>query len=135
MAKPGPKSAAEQAAAALTIDAQQQRPEAPAFLSSNQQRLWAAIVADIPGDWFVTRAQHVMLIQLVRHLDEADKIAATLDAEGFDDLDRRSKLQVQQRAESSAILALMRSMRLTNQATQSEKRKPNVPQGTPPWVT
>jgi hypothetical protein len=132
MAKPGPKSAAEQA---ITIDVQQVRPDAPEFLTANQKRLWAAIVADIPADWFVTRAQYVMLIQLTRHIDEADKIAATLEAEGFDDLDRRSKLQTQQRAESSAILALMRSMRLTNQSTQSEKRKPTVPSGKPPWQT
>lgn len=136
MAKPGPKSAAELEAAAtpsaLMIDARQQRPAAPEFLSDNQQRLWAAIVADIPADWFVTRAQHLMLIQLVRHIDEADKIAAALEIEGFDNLDRRGKLQVQQRSESSAILALMRSMRLTNQATQSEKRKPAVPSTT--WM-
>jgi hypothetical protein len=126
-------STQDTAAAAVTIDARSELPQAPALLSDNQKRLWDAIIGDIPAQWFANRAQHVMLIQLVRHMDEADRIAAAIDAEGFDNLDRRSKLQVQQRAESSAILALMRSMRLTNQATQSEKRKPNVPQGRKPW--
>jgi len=103
------------------------RPEPPDFLTAEQAAIWRRVVADIPPDWFASPVQLTMVTQLVRHIALADKAAAAVEAAtSADSVEGWAKVQ---RAETAAILSLMRSMRLTQQSTVSKAKKLSAPRG------
>ena len=94
------------------------RPDAPYNLTDAEADEWRAIVASMPAGHFA-RTQYPMLVQLCRHKVAADRVAQLIEA-----VCRKKKfnssellaLQAAQSAESSAIMRLSRSMRLTQQS-------------------
>lgn len=98
-----------------------QRPEPPADLTEDQADEWRAIAARMPADWF-PRETHGALAQYCRHVVRARFLAKEIerfkpewlsDPDGMKRLEALSKMADR---ESRTILALARSMRLTQQA-------------------
>ena len=105
------------------------RPEPLSELSDEQAVEWRAIVNRMPADWF-PRETWSMLVQLCRHIVRArrlDQLLAAHEAAESVDIDEYDKLLKMQERESRAIMALSRSMRLTQQATYDPERRKSKP--------
>jgi hypothetical protein len=111
------------------------RPDAPYDLTDEQSEEWWAVVNRLPADWF-PRETHGVLAQYCRHVVAARRVAQLVDAEergeGELDLSRYDQLLKMQEREGRALSSLATRLRITQQATLSEKaRKPT--QGKKPW--
>lgn len=111
------------------------RPDAPYDLTDEQAEEWWAVVNRLPADWF-PRETHGVLAQYCRHVVAARRVAQLVDAEerseGELDLGRYDQLLKMQEREGRALSSLATRLRITQQATLSEKaRKPT--QGKKPW--
>jgi hypothetical protein len=110
-----------------------QRPVAPKSLTKEQVKVWRAVVATKPADWF-TADSHPLLIGYCRAVVMADQLSAEVeavaalirlpaaDASG-DEIKSyatafglRKELLKQRSAEVDKITSLARSMRLTQQS-------------------
>jgi chaperone required for assembly of F1-ATPase len=104
-----------------------QRPDAPYTLTDAEADEWRAIVASMPPEHFA-RIHYPMLTQLCRHKVASDRVAQLTEAVCRQKkLDRAelASLQTMQAVESSAIIRLCRSMRLTHQSLyRAESVKP-----------
>jgi hypothetical protein len=91
-------------------------PKPPADLTDPQQEVWRDLTESMPPDWF-PKCTHALLAQLCRHICEAKFIAGKLKkgAPNKTLADYDKWLSMQDR-ETKAILALSRSLRLTNQS-------------------
>jgi hypothetical protein len=128
----GRVSAASLEVATPTAD-RVQRPDAPYDLTDEQTEEWWAVVNRLPADWF-PRETHGVLAQYCRHVVAARRVAQLIAAEeaGEFDLDRYDQLLRMQEREGRALSSLATRLRITQQATISEKaRKPM--QGKKPW--
>ena len=120
----------------VQIDAVQriQRPNAPGDLTDEQADEWDAVVGRLPADWF-QRETHGLLAQYCRHVVAARRVAqlvAATEAEADLDLARYDALLKMQEREGRALSSLATRLRITQQATMSEKaRKPS--QVKKPW--
>lgn len=114
-----------------------QRPDAPYDLTDEQTDEWRAVVASLPADWF-ERGNYALLAQYCRHVVAARRIAQLIEqcASGeklvIGDL---CELLKRQEAESRAINALLRSMRLTQQSIMRAETAKRTPQVKKPWQT
>lgn len=109
------------------------RPDAPYDLTDEQAEEWWAVVNRLPADWF-PRETHGVLSQYCRHVVAARRVAQLVAAEeaGEFDLARYDQLLKMQEREGRALSSLATRLRITQQATLSEKaRKPT--QGKKPW--
>ena len=109
------------------------RPDAPYDLTDEQSEEWWAVVNRLPADWF-PRETHGVLSQYCRHVVAARRVAQLVAAEeaGEFDLGRYDQLLKMQEREGRALSSLATRLRITQQATLSEKaRKPA--QGKKPW--
>ena len=88
----------------VVIEPEYIRPDPPGELTSEQASEWRAIVGRMPADWF-TRETHGLLIQYLNHWSDED----IKDREYLVLLKARD-------TESRAMMALARSLRLTNQS-------------------
>lgn len=139
MAARGQKSAASLAVASPTSLSTRLAP--PPTLTAAQKSIWVSIVNAMPADWFGD--EHLpMLVQLCRHKITADLIAQQQEA--FDPdwlttdegLKRFDKLTVCAERETRAIVALERSMRLTQQSLiRADKVVKPQGKGLKPWQT
>lgn len=116
----------------------QERPEPPVDLTAEQRIEWILVVNACPAEWFHPET-HGLLAQYCKHMVAAKKISQVIqDFEKEDELDIAGyeKLLKMQERESRAILALARSMRLSQQATyHPEKTKGNRTGGVKsPWA-
>ena len=137
MAKRGKKSAASLAVVQVLPG---QRPEPPAELTEAQASVWRAVVQTKPADWF-TDDTFPLLAAYCRHVVAARALSEAVDR--FDmslladeeHIKHYDKLLAMRERETRAVLALARSMRLTQQsrydakrastaATQTQARKP-----------
>ena len=95
-----------------------QRPDAPYDLADEEADEWRAIVNTMPADHFM-RGNFPLLAQLCRHVVASRRVAQLIklvcEAKPFCHRDYANLLTVQS-AESSAIMRLSRSMRLTQQS-------------------
>jgi hypothetical protein len=117
-----------------------QRPDAPYDLTDEQAEEWWAVVNRLPADWF-PRETHGVLSQYCRHVVAARRVAqliraaeAEVDADGSAvlDLPKYDQLLKMQEREGRALSSLATRLRITQQATLSEKaRKPS--QEKRPW--
>lgn len=117
-----------------------QRPDAPYDLTDEQSEEWWAVVNRLPADWF-PRETHGVLAQYCRHVVAARRVAqlvrsaeSEVDADGAAvlDLNRYDQLLKMQEREGRALSSLATRLRITQQATLSEKaRKPS--QAKRPW--
>jgi hypothetical protein len=110
-----------------------QRPVAPKSLTKEQVKVWRAVVATKPADWF-TADSHPLLIGYCRAVVMADQLSAEVEAVAAlmrfpDDMAdaeeikaytglfaMRKELLKQRSAEVDKITSLARSMRLTQQS-------------------
>ena len=95
-----------------------QRPDAPSTLTDAEADEWRAIVASMPPEHFA-RIHYPMLTQLCRHVVASRRIAQLIEAVCKQKKLNRAELAsllALQAAESSAIIRLCRSMRLTQQS-------------------
>lgn len=117
-----------------------QRPDAPYDLTDEQSEEWWAVVNRLPADWF-PRETHGVLAQYCRHVVAARRVAQLVRAaesevdEGGQavlDLNRYDQLLKMQEREGRALSSLATRLRITQQATMSEKaKKPS--QAKRPW--
>jgi len=111
-----------------------QRPDAPYDFTDEQTEEWWAIVNHLPADWF-PRETHGTLADYCRHVVKSRKIAqiiAAAESENPLDIDKLDKLYKMAERESRAASSLATRMRLTQQATMSEKAKKPM-QAKKPW--
>ena len=113
----------------------------PADLSLEEAQVWASVVATKPSDWF-DAGSVPMLSQYCRAVVQSELIAGLVESTGKammtdpDELLRYKELRKIQGSLSSEMLALARSMRLTQQSRYNAKnsdtasRKAN---GAKPW--
>ena len=111
-----------------------QRPDAPYDLTDEQSEEWWAVVNRLPADWF-PRETHGLLADYCRHVVKSRRVAqlvATTEAEDQLDIDKLDKLYKMAERESRAASSLATRLRITLQATVSEKaKKPMVSKK--PW--
>jgi hypothetical protein len=97
-----------------------QRADAPYDLTDVESDEWRAIVASMPPEHFA-RIHYPMLSQLCRHVVASRRIAQLIEQcakqKKLNRLEFASLLAMQA-VESSAIIRLCRSMRLTQQSTK-----------------
>jgi len=111
------------------------RPDAPYDLTDEQSEEWWAVVNRLPADWF-PRETHGVLAQYCRHVVAARRVAQLVASEESGDLDleRYDQLLRMQEREGRALSSLATRLRITQQATMSEKaRKPSTVKK--PWQT
>lgn len=112
-----------------------ERPDAPYDLTDEQSEEWWAVVNRLPADWF-PRETHGVLSQYCRHVVAARRVAQLVrDAENDGtalDLDRYDQLLKMQEREGRALSSLATRLRITQQATMSEKAKKPM-QVKKPW--
>lgn len=119
MATRGRKSAASKEVSAAHLPGQ--RPAPPRDLTKFQSDEWRAVVARMPADWF-TRETHGLLVQYVRHVENAAKLATAIDAFPAshllteDGAERFDKLTKMAEREGRAMSSLATRMRLTQQS-------------------
>jgi len=92
-----------------------QRPDAPYTLTDAESDEWRAIVSSMPPEHFA-RTHYPMLTQLCRHIVASRRVAQLIEAVCKQKKLNRAELAsllALQAAESSAIIRLCRSMRLT----------------------
>jgi hypothetical protein len=97
----------------------------PADLSAVEAEMWQTVVNTKPADWF-TADTLPLLRSYVRHCYQANKIDAEMDKViGMDFTgsvaEKFEKLQKMRERESAKIMALARSMRLTQQSQLEAK--------------
>jgi len=114
-----------------------QRPDAPYTLTDAEADEWRAIVASMPPEHFA-RIHYPMLTQLCRHKVQSDRVAQLIEAVCKQKKVCRAEyaaLLAMQAVETSAIIRLQRSMRLTHQALyRAESAKPRpVAMVKAPW--
>ena len=110
------------------------RPDAPYDLTDEQTEEWWAVVNRMPADWF-PRETHGMLAQYCRHVVAARRVAQLVaSAEKGEHLDvtEYDRLLKMQEREGRAISSLATRMRISQQATRSEKSKKPM-QVRKPW--
>lgn len=131
----GRKSAPDLAVILGTICSK--RPDPPEELNKEQAKEWKELVLALPQDWF-GRETHGLLGQYCRHVITArhvGKLIASLKKdgqEGFSIKEYDKLLQMRER-ESRAIMALSRSMRLSQQSTYSAMKGKGKSRGKPAW--
>jgi hypothetical protein len=107
------------------LAAMPQRPDAPYDLTDEEAEEWRAIVNTMAPDHFM-RGNYPILGQLCRHIVTARQIAQMIaiycKRKDFNFRDYAELLK-QQAAESSAIMRLSRSLRLTQQSIFDRKMK------------
>ncbi len=104
-----------------------QRPDAPYNLTDEESDEWRAIVNSMPAEHFA-RIHYPMLTQLCRHKVQSDRVAQLIESickQKKLDTEAYKNLCSMQAVESSAIIRLCRSMRLTHQSLyRAESVKP-----------
>jgi hypothetical protein len=94
------------------------RPDAPYTLTDAEADEWKAVVASMPPEHFA-RIHYSMLTQLCRHKVQSDRIGQLIEAvckqKKLNQVEYDHLLTMQAR-ETSSIIRLMRSMRLTQQS-------------------
>ena len=143
--KRGRKSAAEMAVVVRPLAARPPKP--PAELSEEERATWKAITATKPGDWFPPET-HGPLAQYCRHMVNARRVAEMIalfmaDKKPDGWIETYDRLLKMQERESRALLALARSMRLTQQSTMHPRtagrrsgcglQRPHEIGKRPPW--
>jgi len=119
MAPRGRKSAASKEVKSAQLPGQ--RPAPPDDLTEFQAEEWRAIVGRLPSDWF-SRETHGLLIQYVRHAENAAKLSTVLNAFPLEDIntedgaERFDKLTKMFEREGRAMSSLATRMRLTQQS-------------------
>ena len=113
------------------------RPEPPGHLTERHAKIWRQVAATKPADWF--RADTFPLLAAYCHhvaaaMEIDRKIEANRASADTDDMEQLFKMRER---ESRAIVALARSMRLTQQsqlkAETAYSRQKNEPASSPPW--
>lgn len=132
------KSKAELETPLVATPIEPRRPPPPPHLSADEAMTWSRIVGTKPADWFRPDT-HDLLVQFCRHVATANFIQQHLleaqeHAEGRSTWEDYLKLRER---ESRAMLALARSMRITQQARLDKKTAANqhdaTPEGRRPW--
>lgn len=111
------------------------RIKAPTHLPDSQRIALQGLIDSKPGDYFQA-CDLPLLVQLVRHLEAADRWAAETQALEADDLDGLKWLSMQADRESKAIVLLMRTLRLSPQARyrpDATSKHRAVSAGPKPW--
>jgi hypothetical protein len=99
------------------------RPEPPDDLTDEQSHEWRAIVNRLPADWF-PRETHGLLTQYCRHIVAARRLSDLIEhIERKDtiDLDEYDKALKMQEREGRAISSLATRMRISQQASFTDK--------------
>ena len=144
MGERGPKSAKDQATrtpATVSAISDHKPPEPPTHLGDAETETWREIVGALPHDWF-PRETHGILAAYCSHVKEADFISSLIEPHqqsALEDLDVKlyDKLLRMRSRETSMMIHLARTMRLTQQSTidpkaggrQKAKRGGSIP----PW--
>lgn len=123
MRQRGRKSAASLTVVSTSSLEVVKRPEPPEELTDEQAHEWRAIVNRLPAEWF-PRETHGILAQYCRHLVAARMVAQLVErvqeSETLD-LDEYDKVLKLQEREGRALSSLATRMRLTQQATYTDK--------------
>lgn len=134
----GPKSAASLEVQTAAPVERITRPDAPYDLTDEQSEEWWAVVNRLPADWF-PRETHGVLSQYCRHVVAARRVAQLVAAceagngeGGKIDLAEYDMLLRMQEREGRALSSLATRLRITLQATISEKAKKPM-QAKRPW--
>ena len=130
----GRKSAAALLVGPIKID----RLEPPYTLTDAEVVIWRMITAAMPSDHFAP--SHIpLLTQLCRHVVASDRVSMLIEAickaRKLSTTELQSLLATQS-AESSAIVRIMRSLRLTPQSlyrAETAKLRPLLTSPRPPW--
>ena len=114
-----------------------QRPDAPYDLTDEQAEEWRAIVGTMDPGHFM-RGNYPLLAQLCRHIVNARRLAQLIEQCAKQKKLNRvefASLLAMQAVESSAIIRLCRSMRLTQQAVKrlETTRHPKGERVKKPW--
>lgn len=120
MKQRGRKSAAEASVTQLG----ERRPAPPEDLNDFQKQLWRDVVDTRPADWF-RKDTYPLLRGYTKHAWQADEIDKLL-SERFDSEDPEERAEIEdllkaRERESRAMMALARSMRITQQSNYDPK--------------
>ena len=111
------------------------RPNPPDELSSREQSQWQGIVARMPADWF-TRESHELLTAYIRHCTTNSYLSRQI-SEAMENGQEIDKLVAQRHKESSAMVSLARSMRLSQitryRGETAATKVKNQGKGAAPW--
>jgi hypothetical protein len=130
----GRKSMTELAIGPVVIN----RPEPPYNLTDAEADVWRQIVNAMPADHFAP-SHFPLLVQLCRHVVSSDRVKLLIEqlcGRKQIDCDRLQSLLAMQTSESSSIVRLMRSLRLTPQSisrAESAKLRPLATGALAPW--
>jgi hypothetical protein len=136
----GRKSMAELVVGPVVID----RPEPPYVLTDAEADVWRQIVTSMPADFFAP-SHFPLMVQLCRHTIASNRVKMLVEqhcARKQIDCDRLQMLLSMQNNESSSIVRLMRSLRLTPHSVyRAESPRLRPTQGhlapwhrAPPWA-
>ena len=115
-----------------------QRPEPPGELTEQEADEWRTICNAVPADYFPPATWHIVA-SLCRHRVIERRLHELIEREaskrkGFDSREFRALCR-EHRAETSAVLSCLRSLRLTHLSTYEHDRRP-LPEATPkPWLS
>lgn len=134
-AQRGRKSAAEQS---IVTPIAARRPAPPEDLNDFQRQIWRDVVEIRPADWF-RKDTYPLLRSYCKHAWQANEIDKLL-ADRFDSEDEELQAEIPEllkarERESRAMMALARSMRITQQSQYDPKtaaRHKEAP-GKKPW--
>ena len=118
------------------------RASPPPELTPFEAKLWAKLMRSKPADWFPPET-HLLLAAYCRHASIIQTIDEQLDAfqaewfETDDGLRRYDRLASIRAKQSTSLISLSRSMRLTQQSQVTAKRAASpstrIPEDAPPW--
>jgi hypothetical protein len=123
MRQRGRKSAASLSVVSTSGIEVVKRPEPPEELTDEQSHEWRAIVNRMPAEWF-PRETHGILAQYCRHVVAARMVAQLVErvqACETLDLDEYDKVLKLHEREGRALSSLATRMRLTQQASYTDK--------------
>jgi hypothetical protein len=115
----GPKAGASLAVVAGSIDS---RPQPPEDLTERQQKIWRAVVASEPADFFKTAALQILLAEFCKHTEAALVLGALINRFqevwlcSQDGVDRYKDLLAMRERETKALADKATKLRLTNQS-------------------
>lgn len=111
----------------VVVSLEAKRPEPPEGFSAAKAAIWHQIVSSLPADWFTPDIQP-LLVSYCTHIDLAAAVDREISAfkdewlKTDDGLKRYSRLLALRERQTSAMLSLARSLRLTNQSRYGPRK-------------
>jgi hypothetical protein len=111
------------------------RPQPPRELNDEERRVWIAVTAAEPADWF-TESTLPLLIQYCRHVVQARRVAELIERAASEpelDVKDYDRLLAMQDRESRALATLAGKMRVSQSAVINHRANRKAKAIVKPW--